>query len=195
MSSWALLAAADAMNSGSRKNTPMPATRVRTSIRATAPATELDALLRTRPAMEALRTSQRVPDDQRLVQHDEAADPGQARPAAAVEARVEALLGPHDLATRRSERHGDRIAAAHQDALDQGLTAVGEPGLGHGAQSTGPITAGGQLGELGADLALHPLLEALDLAGGVDDRLLARVERVAGGAHVDAQLGRVEPIV
>src|SRR5690349_1139073 len=35
--------------------------------------------------------------------------------------------------------------------------------------------------------ALEPLLEALDLAGGVDDGLLARVERMAVGAHVHAQ--------
>src|SRR4051794_20592284 len=41
---------------------------------------------------------------------------------------------------------------------------------------------------LGAGLALQPLLEPLDLAGRVDDRLLAREERVAIGADVDAQL-------
>src|SRR5262245_22930489 len=41
---------------------------------------------------------------------------------------------------------------------------------------------------LAPDLALQPLLEALDLAGGVDDGLLARVERVAVAADVDAQL-------
>src|SRR5919201_204898 len=42
---------------------------------------------------------------------------------------------------------------------------------------------------LGPDLALEPLLEALDLAGRVDDRLLARVERVAVAADVDPELG------
>src|SRR6478752_3998406 len=41
---------------------------------------------------------------------------------------------------------------------------------------------------LAADLALQALLEALDLAGRVDDRLLAREERVAVAAHVDAEL-------
>src|SRR6478736_5097083 len=41
---------------------------------------------------------------------------------------------------------------------------------------------------LGTDLALETLLEALDLAGGVDDRLLAREERVAVRTDVDAQL-------
>src|SRR5512140_532595 len=40
----------------------------------------------------------------------------------------------------------------------------------------------------GADLALEALLEPLDLAGGVDDRLLARVEGVAVAADVDAEL-------
>ena len=48
---------------------------------------------------------------------------------------------------------------------------------------------------LASGLALEALLEALDLAGGVDDRLLAREERVAVAADVDAQLGRVEPTV
>ena len=43
-------------------------------------------------------------------------------------------------------------------------------------------------GRSGAGLALEALLEALDLAGGVDDVLLAREERVAVAAHVDAQL-------
>src|SRR3954449_13184326 len=40
-----------------------------------------------------------------------------------------------------------------------------------------------------ADLALQSLLEPLDLAGRVDDRLLPRVERMAVAADVDAQLG------
>src|SRR5678815_5289695 len=41
----------------------------------------------------------------------------------------------------------------------------------------------------GPNLALEALLEALDLAGRVDDRLLAREERVAVAADVDAELG------
>src|SRR5262245_44216713 len=40
----------------------------------------------------------------------------------------------------------------------------------------------------GARLALEALLEALHLARRVDDRLLAREERVAVAAYVDAQL-------
>src|SRR6478752_1012805 len=46
----------------------------------------------------------------------------------------------------------------------------------------------GRDGGLASNLALEALLEALDLAGGVDDRLLAREERMAVRAHVDAEL-------
>ena len=57
--------------------------------------------------------------------------------------------------------------------------------------------SGGQTNELVARLetrrALEALLEALDLAGRVDDRLLAREERVAVRADVDAQRACVEP--
>src|SRR3954467_12715079 len=41
---------------------------------------------------------------------------------------------------------------------------------------------------LGPGLALQTALEPLDLAGRVDDRLLAREERVAVAANVDAKL-------
>src|SRR5215208_2815343 len=44
-------------------------------------------------------------------------------------------------------------------------------------------------GRLRPDLTLESLLEALDLACGVDDVLRARVERVAVAADVDAELG------
>src|SRR5258705_8825416 len=57
------------------------------------------------------------------------------------------------------------------------------------------IKNGGPLGppsmgmcRLAPDLALQALLEALDLASRVDDRLLAREERVAVATHVDTQL-------
>src|SRR4026209_1290037 len=42
---------------------------------------------------------------------------------------------------------------------------------------------------LGLGCVLQALLEALDLARGVDDCLLAGEERVAVGAYVDAELG------
>ena len=63
-------------------------------------------------------------DEQGLVQDDEAADERDLRPARAVEARVEPLGGEDDPAVGVAEGDGDRIAAAHQDALDQGLAAV-----------------------------------------------------------------------
>ena len=50
---------------------------------------------------------------------------------------------------------------------------------------TGPGLPGGASG---AGLALEAALEALDLAGGIDDVLLAREERVAVAADVDAEL-------
>src|SRR6478736_8533293 len=43
-------------------------------------------------------------------------------------------------------------------------------------------------GGLAADLALEALLEPLDLAGRIDDRLLPGEERVAVAADVDPQL-------
>ena len=65
------------------------------------------------------------PDDERLVEDDQAAHQRPLRPAGAVEARVEALGGVHDLAVRMAQGHGDRVATAHQDALDERLAAVG----------------------------------------------------------------------
>ena len=74
-------------------------------------------------------------DDEGLVQDNEAPDERQLRPAAAVEAGVEALGSPHDLAVRMAEGDGDGVAAAHEDTLDEGLSAVGESG--HARKSTG----------------------------------------------------------
>src|SRR4051794_32164209 len=47
----------------------------------------------------------------------------------------------------------------------------------------------GACGALGALGPLEPLLEALEAAAGVDELLLARVERVAVRADLDVQLG------
>ena len=74
-------------------------------------------------------------DDERLVQDDEAADERPLRPARAVEAGVEALGGEDDVAVRVAQRDRDRVATAHQDALDEGLAAVGVGG--HRGKSTG----------------------------------------------------------
>ena len=48
----------------------------------------------------------------------------QPRPARAVETGVEALGGVDDPAVGVPQGDGDRVAAAHQDALDQSLAAV-----------------------------------------------------------------------
>ena len=47
-----------------------------------------------------------------------------------VEAGVEALGRPDDLAVGVPERHGDRVATAHQDAFHERLAAVGVTGHG-----------------------------------------------------------------
>ena len=67
-------------------------------------------------------------DDQRLVQDDEPAQERQLRIAGAVDARIEPLGRVHDPAVRMAQGDGDRVAAAHQHTLDQGLAAVGEAG-------------------------------------------------------------------
>ena len=66
--------------------------------------------------------------DQRLVQDDEPAHERQPCPAAAVEPGVEPLGRPDDAALGAAKCDRDRIATAHEHALDQGLTAVGVTG-------------------------------------------------------------------
>ena len=105
-----------------------------------------------------------------------------------------------------AEGDGDGIAAAHHDA-DQGLAAVGIAG--HAGKSTGCDAGAPGIGNggpsarrpwwrvrvLAADLALQALLEALDLTGRVDDRLLAREERWQLPHTSTPSSGRVEPTV
>ena len=67
-------------------------------------------------------------DDQGLVQDDEPAHERGPREPVAVEAGIEALGREHDPAVGVAERDGDRVAAAHHDALDQRLAAVVEAG-------------------------------------------------------------------
>ena len=50
---------------------------------------------------------------------------GSLEQARAVEPAVEPFRGPHDAAVGMAERDRDRIATAHEDALDEGLAAVG----------------------------------------------------------------------
>ena len=102
---------------------PIPATSVTRSMIATEPlpsSTPSSSRLDVRAADEPAG-----PDDERLVQDDQAADERPLRPAGAVEAGVEALGGEDDLAVRVAQGDRDRVATAHQDALDEGLAAVG----------------------------------------------------------------------
>ena len=125
----------DAMNSGSRKKTPMPGDEGQREHQRDRALAELDALVR--------RLDVRAPDepagadDERLVQDDEAADERRACDqrvpwkTAVERAPWRTTISPSGW--RSATR--DRVATAHQDALDEGLTAVGEAG--HGRQSTG----------------------------------------------------------
>ena len=128
-------------------------------------------------------------DDEGLVEHDDAAEERRTGEAVAVEDAVERLLRREDLALRAAHRHADGVRG-HASALPPGV-----PGR---RRRSGPcvrlVPAAGSRSEeplrgSGPRRALEALLEPLDLAGRVHDRLLAGVERVAVGADVDAQLG------
>src|SRR5262249_61231798 len=82
-----------------------------------------------------------------------------------------AALG--DLPVRLADRDGPVRRAAHHHALEDGLPADG------GAHDSLGLPAG----------LLEPPLEALDAAARVHQLLLARVERVAGRADLDVELG------
>ena len=81
-------------------------------------------------------------DDQRLVQDHQPTDQGQRGPARAPEAGLEPLVGPDDAPVGVAQGDSDRVAPAHEHALDQGLAAVGEPSHGvslpAGNQDGGP---------------------------------------------------------
>ena len=76
-------------------------------------------------------------DDEGLVQDDEAADERPLGVALAVDAAVEALGGGDDPAVGVAQRDGDRVAAAHEDALHEGLAAVGVVGTARGPRGRG----------------------------------------------------------
>ena len=67
-------------------------------------------------------------DDERLVQDDESAHERPLGGRRGVHARVEPLGGGHDAAVGMAQRHRDRVATAHEHALDEGLAAVGVRG-------------------------------------------------------------------
>ena len=119
--------------SGRMKNRPMPTIAVMLEHQDDAALAELDAVvLRLEPGGPDEPAGA---DDERLVQHDEAADERPARDAVAVEAGVEPLGREDDAAVGVAERDGDGVATAHHDALDERLAAVVEAG--HGPKSSG----------------------------------------------------------
>ncbi len=115
----------------------MPATSVSPSMSATEP------LPSSTPSSSAwtfaLRTSQRVPTTSVSYRTTRPRTNGHFDQRRAVEARVEPLGREDDPAVGVAEGDGDRVATAHEDALDEGLAAVGVPG--HGGQSTGAASA------------------------------------------------------
>ena len=132
--------------SGRMKNRPMPRIAVMPSIRIDAALAELDALVL---GLEPGGPDEPAgADDERLVEHDEAAHERPARHAVAVEAGVEPLGGEDDAAVGVAERDGDGVAAAHHDALDERLAAVVEAGH-------GPSLAGGSRSALRSFRGVH----------------------------------------
>ena len=123
-----------AITSGRMKNRPIPSTAVMPSISATPP------LPSSTPSSSAWRLaeriSQRVPDDELLVQDHQAPDERPLRGGMAVDgAGVEALVLEHDPAVGMAKSDREAVAAAHHDALDERLAAVVEAG--HALKSTG----------------------------------------------------------
>ena len=115
-----------ATTSGRMKNSPMPRTAVIPSISATPPlpiSTPSSSAWR-----PALRTSHLVPIDEGLVEHDEPAHERPLGRGLAAEAALELFRGIDDPAVGMTEGDGDGIAAAHHDAFDQRLAAIGEAG-------------------------------------------------------------------
>ena len=74
-------------------------------------------------------------DDQRLVQDDESTNERPLGRAVRVEAGIQSLRGGDDPTVRVAQRHGDRIATAHEHAFHEGLAPVRVTG--HAGKSTG----------------------------------------------------------
>ena len=73
----------------------------------------------------ALRIEPAGADDEGLVQDDEAAHERPLGVALAVDPAVEALGGGDDAAVGMAQGDRDRVAAAHEHALHEGLAAIG----------------------------------------------------------------------
>ncbi len=83
------------------------------------------------------------PDDERLVEDDETADERQLGQAGSVDPGVELLGRPDDPTVGMAKGDRDRVPAAHEDALDQRLAAVGI------ARHAGSLPAGADQAGLG----------------------------------------------
>ena len=140
-----------AMNSGSRKKTPTPARSVSPSISAMGP------LPSSTPSSSActlaLRTSQRVPTTSVSYRTTRPRRNGSFDQRVPWKPRRVARW-PRRCGRPGAERDRDRVPAAHQHALDERLTAIGEPG--HRAESTArgrpPLPADGPGAARVADL-------------------------------------------
>src|SRR5207248_10759858 len=116
-------------------------------------------------------------DRERLAERDHAADHRQSEETVTLHHRLDWAADLGDLPIRLADGDGPVRRAAHHHALEDGLPA-----------DRGAHRSLGLVGLLAAGL-LEPALEALDAATGVHQLLLARVERVAGRADLDVQLG------
>ena len=119
------------MNSGNRVKTAIATPSMTRSITIDRALAEL--MSSSSPWTLALRMSQRVPTTSVSYRTT-----GRARtatsPRVPVDAGVEPLRGVDDPAIGVAEGDGDRVATAHEDALDERLAAVGIAG--HGGKST-----------------------------------------------------------
>ena len=126
-------------------------------------------------------------DDERLVQQHDAAHERRARKPVTVEYRVERLLrarrsSRRDVAWRRRSRCG-RASARLRGAPGRRSQCAPWPSAPRGLGRR----RDGDEARSEPRRPLEALLEALHLAGSVDDRLLAGEERVAVRADVDVQ--------
>ena len=88
------------------------------------PLAELDVVLLgldVRAAHEPAR-----PDDERLVQDDQPPNEGPLAHRRGMDTRVQLLGRSHDPPIRMAQGDRDRVATAHEDALHEGLSSVGE---------------------------------------------------------------------
>ena len=153
------------------------------------------------PEGRAGRRRQRLGDRNGRFDHDRiVADPGHPRGAdrPGDQRRTRRRGVSPDPRTRAARQtppcHGRSSRDRHRDRGPRECWRValgeGTPRIENGGSGDPPLDGGAKEDRAsGSGRSLQALLEPLDLAGRVDDRLLAREERVAVRADVDAQLG------